>query len=118
MSSMEDVELPRAVALAWGVASNPQRGPKRELSIERIVEVAMRLADDGGLAAVSMAAIAGELGVTSMALYRYFTSKDDLLVLMQEEGIGLPPETVREATADGWRAGIEAWSAAMSEIYR
>ena len=51
-------ELPRAVALAWGVAANPQRGPKRELSIERIVEVAVQLADAGGLASVSMAAVA------------------------------------------------------------
>jgi AcrR family transcriptional regulator len=113
---MDEPELPRAVALAWGIAANPQRGPKRELSIERIVEVAMRLADDGGLAAVSMAAVAGELGVTSMALYRYVTSKDDLLVLMQEEGIGLPPESIREA--EGWRAGLEAWSEAMSGMYR
>jgi hypothetical protein len=51
-----------------------------------------------------------------MALYRYVTSKDDLLVLMQEEGIGLPPESIREA--DGWRAGLEAWSEGMSEMYR
>jgi AcrR family transcriptional regulator len=115
---MDEVELPRAVALAWGVAANPQRGPKRELSIERIVEVAVQLADAGGLAAVSMSAIAGELGVTAMALYRYVTSKDDLLVLMQEEGIGVPPESVREAGEHGWRAGLEAWSAAMGGIYR
>lgn len=116
--SSDEPDLPRAVALAWGVAANPQRGPKRELSIERIVEVAVQLADAGGLSAVSMAAIAGELGVTSMALYRYVTSKDDLLVLMQEEGIGLPPESVREAGALGWRPGLEAWSAAMGAIYR
>lgn len=113
-----EIELPRAVALAWGVAANPQRGPKRELSIERIVDVAVQLADAGGIGAVSMAAIAGELGVTSMALYRYVTSKDDLLVLMQEEGIGVPPETVREAiAAGGWREAIEVWSQEMSGIY-
>ena len=115
---ISELDLPRAVALAWGVAANPQRGPKRELSIERIVDVAVALADAGGLAGVSMAAIAAELNVTSMALYRYVTSKDDLLVLMQEAGIGLPPESVREAAAEGWRAGIEAWSGAMSQIYR
>jgi AcrR family transcriptional regulator len=115
---MDEVDLPRAVALAWGVAANPQRGPKRELSIERIVEVAVGLADAGGLGAVSMAAIAAELGVTSMALYRYVTSKDDLLVLMQEEGIGVPPESVRESGELGWREGLEAWAAAMGEIYR
>lgn len=101
-------ELPRAVALAWGVAANPQRGPKRELSIEGIVEVAVRLSDAGGLAAVSMAAVASELGFTPMSLYRYISAKDDLVLLMQEAGIGVPPETIREAV--GWRDGLRAWA--------
>ena len=35
------LELPRGIALAWGVAANPQRGPKREMSVERIVEAAV-----------------------------------------------------------------------------
>ncbi|HEY4153430.1 MAG TPA: TetR/AcrR family transcriptional regulator [Pseudolysinimonas sp.] len=104
-------ELPRAVALAWGVAANPQRGPKRELSIERIVEVAMQLADAGGLASVSMAAVASELGFTPMSLYRYVSAKDDLVLLMQETGVGVPPENVLEA--DGWRAGMAAWAEAF-----
>ena len=53
-----DHELPRGVALAWGVATNPQRGPKRELSIERIVEAAIEIADAEGLGAVSMSRVA------------------------------------------------------------
>jgi AcrR family transcriptional regulator len=106
-----ELELPRAVALAWGVAANPQRGPKRELSIERIVEVAIQLADAGGLASVSMAAVAAELGFTPMSLYRYVSAKDDLILLMQEGGIGVPPEAVREAASGeaGWRAALTAW---------
>ncbi|TPW97235.1 helix-turn-helix transcriptional regulator, partial [Schumannella luteola] len=105
MSDMPtDPELPRAVALAWGVAANPQRGPKRELSIERIVDVAVELADAGGLPSVSMAAVASELGFTPMSLYRYVSAKDDLLVLMQERGIGLPPESVLEQ--EGVRARL------------
>jgi AcrR family transcriptional regulator len=112
----DEQELPRGVALAWGVAAAPQRGPKRELSIERIVEVAAGLADAGGLSAVSMSAIAGELGVTPMALYRYVSAKDDLVLLMNEEGIGVPPETVAEA--EGWRAGLAAWTDAIAERYR
>jgi len=111
-----DPELPRAVALAWGVAANPQRGPKRELSIERIVDVAVELADAGGLGAVSMSSVASSLGFTPMSLYRYVTSKDDLLVLMQERGIGVPPESVLEA--DGWREGLREWAAATLAIYR
>lgn len=111
-----DLELPRAIALAWGVAAHPQRGPKRELSIERIVDTAIALADEGGLAAVSMANVANRLGYTPMSLYRYVTSKDDLLVLMQEQGIGLPPEEIRDA-AD-WRDGIERWTRATIATYR
>ncbi|MES1212422.1 MAG: helix-turn-helix domain-containing protein, partial [Leifsonia sp.] len=104
-------ELPRAVALAWGIAANPQRGPKRELSIERIVEVAMQLADAGGLASVSMAAVASELGFTPMSLYRYLSAKDDLVLLMQESGVGVPPESILEAASGegGWRAALTAW---------
>ena len=108
-------ELPRAVALAWGIAADPQRGPKRELSIERIVEVAVQLADAGGLAAVSMSAVASELGFTPMSLYRYVSAKDDLVLLMQEEGIGVPPERIREA--DGWRAGLGEWARGQVEAY-
>jgi AcrR family transcriptional regulator len=111
-------ELPRAVALAWGVAANPQRGPKREMSIERIVDAAVSIADDGGIAAVSMAAVASSLGFTPMSLYRYVTSKDDLTLLMQEAGIGVPPETVLEAIPQGWRTALEVWVDAMAVVYQ
>lgn len=111
-----DLELPRGIALAWGVAANPQRGPKRELSIERIVDAAIELADAGGLQAVSMASVAGSLGFTTMSLYRYVTAKDDLVLLMQEQAHGVPPEAVREAT--GWREALRRWSAAQLDVYR
>lgn len=111
----DEPELPRGIALAWGVAANPQRGPKREMSVERIVEAAVELADAEGIGAVSMAAVAGRLGFTPMSLYRYISAKDDLLLLMQEEATGLPPEEVREA-AD-WRERLEALFRAQVEIY-
>ncbi|MFD6951560.1 MULTISPECIES: TetR/AcrR family transcriptional regulator [unclassified Nocardiopsis] len=44
-----------------------------------ILEVALRLSEEHGLPAVSMRAIATGVGLTPMALYRYFGSKDDLL---------------------------------------
>ena len=108
-------DLPRAIALAWGVAANPTRGPKRELSIERIVDAAIEIADEGGLAAVSMASVATRLGFTPMSLYRYVSAKDDLVLLMQERGIGVPPEDLAEAA--GWRDGLERWTRAMSALY-
>src|SRR5690625_6980163 len=45
---MAEEEVSRVVAMAWGVAAAPQRGPKRELSHERIVEAAMEIADAEG----------------------------------------------------------------------
>lgn len=110
-----EFELPRAVALAWGVAASPQRGPKRELSIERIVETAVAIADTDGLGAVSMSSIATRLGFTTMSLYRYVTAKDDLFVLMQEYGTGLPSTAV--ADAPDWRAGLSAWRRASLAAY-
>lgn len=97
---LEDIELPRSIALAWGIAANPQRGPKREMSVERIVEAAVELADAEGIGAVSMAAVAKRLGFTPMSLYRYVTAKDDLLLLMQDEATGVPTLAYRDA--EGW----------------
>lgn len=104
MTDDELPELPRGIALAWGVAANPQRGPKREMSVERIVDAAVELADAEGIGAVSMAAVAAKLGFTPMSLYRYVSAKDDLLLLMQEQATGLPPES--HLALDGWRARL------------
>jgi len=110
-----ELEIPRDLALAWGVAAAPQRGPKREMSVERIVEAAVDIADADGLGAVSMAAVAAKLGYTPMSLYRYVSAKDDLLLLMQEEATGTPPPEIDEI--DGWRPRLEALFQAQVLIY-
>ena len=107
-------ELPRAIALAWGVATAPQRGPKREMSIERIVEAAIEIADASGLGAVSMAAVAARFAMTPMALYRYLSAKEDLLLLMWEYGLGLPPERAPDAD---WRASLWEWARAQTVTF-
>lgn len=109
-------ELPPRLALAWGVAERPERVPRRELSIERIVEAAVEIADAEGLAGVSMARVAKSLGFTTMSLYRYVTSKDDLLLLMQELALDLefPPA---HDPAD-WRAELREWALFMFELFR
>ncbi|GAA2013037.1 hypothetical protein GCM10009755_25810 [Brevibacterium samyangense] len=89
------------------MAAAPSRGPKREMSVERIVDTAIALADEEGLGAVSMTAVAKILGFTTMSLYRYVTSKDELLLLMEEEAIGDPPLTITEALT--WQDSLRAW---------
>ncbi|WP_395243639.1 TetR/AcrR family transcriptional regulator C-terminal domain-containing protein [Agromyces sp. MMS24-K17] len=114
--SPAEPELPRGIALAWGVTVNPQRGPKRELSIERIVEAAVAIADAEGLAAVSMSRVAQSLGYTTMSLYRYITGKDDLVLLMGEAASAVPiPDDGLERD---WRTGLTAWFQAIRAAYR
>lgn len=109
-------ELPPRLALAWGVAERPERVPRRELSIERIVEAAVEIADAEGLGGVSMARVAKSLGFTTMSLYRYVTSKDDLLLLMQEVAfdVEFPPA---HDPAD-WRAELREWALLTLAMYR
>jgi len=108
--------LPRGVELAWGLTEPPTRGPRRGLSIERIVDAAVAIADEQGLAAVSMSSVAKSLGFTTMSLYRYVSAKDDLVVLMLDRGLGRPPESVRRART--WRNGLRRLCEAERALYR
>ncbi|MDC3958877.1 TetR/AcrR family transcriptional regulator [Polyangium jinanense] len=62
-------------------AKNPERrAPRRDpLTRERILRTAIRVADEEGLASLSMRRLAQELGVEAMSLYNHVASKDDLL---------------------------------------
>ncbi|MEV4567748.1 TetR family transcriptional regulator [Nonomuraea sp. NPDC049419] len=54
-------------------------GRPAQISRATVLDAALALADEQGLAAVTMAAVAARLGVTPMALYRHVSNKDDLL---------------------------------------
>lgn len=110
-----EIELPRGVALAWGVAAHPQRGPKRELNIEGIVDAATAIADESGLGAVSMSSVASALGFTTMSLYRYVSAKEDLLLLMQDQAIGIPSRAALEA--EHWRDGLTIIYRELADMY-
>lgn len=115
MTDVTETGLPRAVAIAWGMQEVPQRGPSRGLSHERIVEAAIEIADSEGLAAVTMQAVAKSLGFTTMSLYRYVSSKDELLRLMQDAALAVPEELT---LAVDWREALRAWAAMIREAYR
>jgi AcrR family transcriptional regulator len=68
--------------------------PRIPLSRERILRAAVDLADNGGIAALSMRKLGQELGVDAMMLYRRVANRDDLLAGMVDivfGEIGLPP---------------------------
>ena len=81
--------------------------PGLQLSRERIIRTAIALADEEGLAALSMRRIATEFGTSTMALYRHVPSKGELVRLMSEAVFGSGPPGPRPT---GWRPLLE-WEA-------
>src|SRR5271169_5776897 len=60
-------------------------GERTRLSKRAVVERALKMADADGLDTLTIRKLAQDLGVTPMALYWHFRSKDDLLEGMTEE---------------------------------
>ena len=58
------------------------REKRREATIERIVDTALHLLENEGFEALTIQRLAKELGYAVGALYRYFRSKDALLVAL------------------------------------
>ena len=110
------VPLPPSIELAWGLREHGTRGPKRGLTLERIVQAGIKVALTDGIGSLSMGRVAAELGVATMSLYRYVAAKDDLLLLMADTALGAPPENAVDA--QDWRAGLTAWAVAVRAAYR
>ncbi|HEY3560722.1 MAG TPA: TetR/AcrR family transcriptional regulator [Kribbella sp.] len=112
---MNEDELPRVLQQLWGIEGRSRPGPKPAFHISDIARAAIKLADAGGLGAVSMSKVAAELGFTTMSLYRYVDAKDDLYVVMLEHAFDVPP-TLDPAL--GWRDRITAWAEAFRDGLR
>jgi AcrR family transcriptional regulator len=87
-----------------------------DLTRERIVAAAIRVADAEGLAQLSMRRIATELGAAPMSLYRHVNGKDELLVSMMDSVLGEDPLPTRPPK--GWRAQLELCSRMQWQGFR
>ncbi|WP_322762348.1 TetR/AcrR family transcriptional regulator [Frankia sp. Cr2] len=74
----------RTLALLWREPGFGQsaRGPKQGLSVDRVVDAAITLADTAGLDGLSMRSVARAVDVSTMALYTYVPGKAELVDLM------------------------------------
>ncbi|GAA1590630.1 TetR/AcrR family transcriptional regulator [Kribbella sancticallisti] len=99
----------------WGLEGPARPGPKPTFQLGDIGAAAIRIADESGLGAVSMSKVAGALGFTTMSLYRYVDSKDDLYVVMLEVAFGSPGPLDPKA---GWRERITAWAVSFRDAIR
>jgi AcrR family transcriptional regulator len=109
--------IPPSIELAWGLREPGSRGPKRALTLVAIVQAGIAVAEAEGIQSVSMARVAGELGIGTMSLYRYVNSKDELLMLMVDAGLGPPPADLRDGSS-GWREGLRGWAFGVRAAYR
>jgi AcrR family transcriptional regulator len=57
----------------------PNAQPRVPLSKERVLRTAVLLADEGGVAALTMRKLAERLGVEAMSLYHHVANKDEIL---------------------------------------
>ncbi|MCC2333595.1 TetR/AcrR family transcriptional regulator [Cellulomonas wangsupingiae] len=107
------------VDLLWrdhpGAPDGGTRGPRPKVSTSQAVDEAIRLADDGGLAAVTVRRLGARLGIAPNAVYTHVGSRDDLLVLMAD--------TVRARRAprpyatDDWRGRVRHVAEAELALY-
>jgi len=87
------------------VVAGPAPRNEHELTRDRIVSTAIKIADSEGVAELTMRRIAATLGVATMSLYRHVPSRDDLIHAMIDAAFGdirVPPRP----NAD-WRRSLQ-----------
>lgn len=109
-----DPDLRRRSELLWEDRSRSTRGPKAAFTPDDVVQTAMQIADEDGLSAVTMHAVAARIGLTTMALYRYFPNKEALLDAIVDAGLGNPPRPTEPRGT--WRDEVAQWSRAKREM--
>ncbi|WP_461084526.1 TetR/AcrR family transcriptional regulator [Streptomyces deserti] len=111
-----------SLELLWGTGERPSRGPKPALSLDRIVQAAVGIADAEGLEAVSMRRLSTALDVGTMSLYRYVPGKAELLDLMldrvQNEALESAQEEQGRLAGAGWREAVQTMARGYLALYR
>lgn len=105
----------RTMELLWGTRERGSRGPRPSLTVDRIVAVAIEVADAEGLDRLSMRRVAGHLGVGTMSLYRYFPGKAELLDVMVDRVCGAIERS--DDLAGGWRVRLEQVARENRRLY-
>jgi AcrR family transcriptional regulator len=105
----------RMIELLWDPPGPGRRGPRQKISLERVVDGALALADADGFEALSMRGLAKHLGVGAMSLYTYVPGKAELFELMIDRAHGeraLPDEGL------GWRLRYAGHAREALAMYR
>ena len=97
-------------------SSLPDEGERTRLTKAAVVDQALAMVDKSGLDALTIRKLATELGVTPMALYWHFRSKDDLLDGLAERLWGEIDLTVDRAAP--WTEQIRGLFESLLKVLR
>jgi AcrR family transcriptional regulator len=115
------------------VSEKPQiisrRARLREQTSDEIKTIALKLMADGGPDAISLRAIARQMGMTAGAIYSYFATRDDLVTTLigdvytaavraAESARDAVPETDPGGRIVAWAQAMRAWALANPEGFR
>lgn len=113
-----NAEPRRTLRLLWRASLGdeaPKRGPRPRVTTDEIVREAIAIADEQGIAAVTMRSVAERVGVGAMTLYGYVPGRDELLGLMIDEVAG---EGDRPPPRGDLRARLTAIADELMSAYR
>jgi len=95
-------------------AGPAQSGSRAPLNRNRVLVAAVEIADDHGVGAVTMRAVASKLGVEAMSLYNHVANKDDILDGMVDlvvEQFDLPQD------AGHWREAMRRRAVSAHQVF-
>jgi AcrR family transcriptional regulator len=97
--------VPRSGTRVAGASARNTAPSNGELSRARVIAGALAIADEEGIAALSIRGLAARLGVSAMSLYRHVRNKEELITLMTDAALGEEP--LPSTPPRGWRAQLE-----------
>ncbi|MHC1560201.1 TetR/AcrR family transcriptional regulator C-terminal domain-containing protein [Actinomycetospora sp. C-140] len=109
----------RTLALLWRIDEPGTRGPRRGLDLDVVVARATALADAGGpegLDALTVRALARELGVAPMTLYTYVPGREELADLVVDAAYAAMPRS--DTTGRPWRERLTAIAEENRALHR
>ena len=101
------------------MAVETRRERLRRSTTAEIKEIALRLVVEGGPSALTLRAVARQIGMAPNALYGYFASRDDLVVALRDDQYAALAQAARDgrdvAAAQGVDGRLRAWAHAVRE---
>lgn len=91
----------------------PREDARVPLSRERVIDAAIRIADESGIESLTMRRLAQELGVEAMSLYYYVANKEEILNAIADVVVG---EWELPSPGAEWKAAIRRTAISAHEV--